>query len=84
MDWMGCQKQEMTYVDIKCVCVCVLLTHLRLCCEISSDKVRGEQPHSLVRFPFPPVGVTETKKKATQIWTEIEVFLYKLNLNVIL
>lgn len=38
-----------------------VLTHLRLCCEISSDKVGREQPNTLVCFSFPPVGVTKTQ-----------------------
>lgn len=47
------------------VCVC-LLTHLRLCSEISCDKVGGKQSDSLVRFPLPPVWVTEIKKQKHQ------------------
>lgn len=56
----GFDINEQTLCSV-CVCSCTL-THLRLCSEVCSDKVRGKKTNSLVCFSFPPVGVTRGNK----------------------
>lgn len=56
----------------------VSLTHLRLSTEVCCHKVGGEQADSLVRFPFPPVGVTRGQTAGMQSKTLVFILIHFL------